>query len=94
MNTRQANNLQLMRYRTDHGVYTAIVKTGRKLLSVVMLDSAPITVRKAPIDDVRFMREVADYPLRKAARQMLLAGSKKRLGMTKTARALLKEATL
>lgn len=85
--------MQLVRYRTDHGVYTAIVKPGRKLLSVVAIDSTPITVRKTSNDEARYMRPVADYPLRKAARQMLRAGSRNRLGMTKAARALLKEAS-
>ena len=80
---------ELVTYRTDAGIKTAIaLKPGRKWLPVIVIDS-PMRVRKVPLSERRFMTPLADYPLRRAVRKYLAAG--RRLGITKRARKALRE---
>lgn len=82
--------MQVCKYRTDQGVFTALVgEPGRKLIPVVTIDH-PIRVRKVPMTEQKYMVPL-EYPVKKAVRGFLKAG--KALGMTKSARTFLKGAT-
>jgi len=79
----------VVRYRTDKGVFTALIgDPGTKYLPVVYID-APIRLMKVPQTEERYMT-IIDYPPKKAARRMLKAG--RHLGITKTAKRFLQEA--
>ena len=80
---------RLVRYRSEMGVVLAFVKPGRKLLSIVPMDSGGIKVRKAPLREERYLSDV-EYPVGKAKRRFLAAG--RRFGISKGAKALIKEA--
>lgn len=87
---------ELMMYRTATGEKTVMVgPEGRKLMPVLMIEGSGLTVRKVPIGDRRFMRDVREETKRRSTsgviRQYRAIG--RRLGMTKAAKSFLTEAT-
>ena len=73
----------------DNAWRTAVVCKGRKWAYAVCI-GAPIVRHKIPLSDVTRTWRPSGYPLRKAARYLLKARS--RLGITRTAAALLRAA--
>lgn len=56
-------------YHSDEGHRTGIVtKVGRKFIYVLLVDQ-PLRVKKLPIDEKRYMKEL-DYPVSKAKRKI------------------------
>lgn len=84
--------MRLVRYRTEAGgcVHAVAGNAGRIYTQLVWID-APIRVARVPNGDVeRYAVAYDRVPLKRAARTMLRAG--KRLGITKGAKRLLREA--
>ena len=80
--------MQVMKYRTDQGVFQALVDdTGRKWLKVLVMDAGGIRIQKQPQSEARFMTPT-DYPLAKARKRFRAAG--KKFGITKSAKQLLR----
>lgn len=80
-------------YHTTHGMKTVIVgKPGRKYIPVLMIEASGVTVRKLPLSEQRFMRDVIGgvKPIKSVLRQVGSAG--RTLGMTKAAKSFLREA--
>lgn len=80
--------MRVVRYRTDRGVFNAMVDdTGRKWLKVLIMDAGGIRIQKQPRSEERFMSTL-DYPLAKARKRFRAAGRK--FGITKSAKQLLR----
>ena len=61
--------MKVVRYKTQDGVFTAIlVKTGRRFSQVILMDSAGIRIRKVPKAEERYMTEIG-YSIAKAKRK-------------------------
>ena len=89
-----AGNLQVVNYHHAMSEQTAIiVSRGRKLMHILMIESAGIVCRSVPLIEERHCRPLAyrgkDYPLKKAINHYLRIATK--LGGTKRARKALKE---
>jgi hypothetical protein len=87
---------ELKQYRTDHGTKTVLVgKPGRKLVPILMVDGTGLTVRKVPLTDQRYMRDVREEKKRRSTSAVIrqYRGIGRRLGMTKAAKSFLAEAT-
>jgi len=80
--------MQVVRYHSDIGNHIVLVaKTGRKFISIIPMDSSGIRVRKVPLSEERYFKEL-DYPVKKAKK--IFRQAAKNFGVTKTARQLLK----
>jgi hypothetical protein len=85
----------VVKWRTDEGgVVTAILLgRGRKYLRLIPIDSAGIKLTNVSFDEERHMVPAEfkgkPYPVKRAARSILKFG--KTFGITKTAKAALKE---
>ena len=82
-------NTQLVYYRTEEGVKTAIVVPARKILHVIMIGGTGLIHRSVQQDQERYMRPL-DQPLKKAV--TTFGGIAKRKGSTKEARTWLARA--
>ena len=83
---------ELKNYFTGHGEKTVLVgPVGRKLMPILMIDGTGLVVRKVPIGDSRYMRDVRENKKRRGIggtiRQYRAIGRK--LGMSKAAKAFL-----
>ena len=90
--------MKVMRYKVqDHdmgraGTYTVLlVKTGRKFLHVIFMDSAGIKLTKVKVKEHDYMWELDTYPLKAAIKRFKIAG--RNFGITHSAKQALKEAT-
>jgi hypothetical protein len=87
--------IKLMTYKTENdGNKTVLVDdSGHKYLHVLIIDM-PVTVRKLPLEEARYMREPIQHgktkSLQTIVRQYRAIGRK--MGITKAAKALLKRA--
>lgn len=58
--------MNVIRYRTQDGSFTGIrVKTGRRYIQVILMDSSGIRVQSVPIAEGHYMKEL-DYPIKQA----------------------------
>lgn len=76
------NEFTVVQYHGVDGSRPSLVRKERKLVHVVYIDS-PITVRRIPIEETRYMKDL-DYSSKKFARKLLSLG--KTHGITKNAR--------
>jgi len=86
---------ELKIYRTDHGEKTVITgKPGRKLLPILMIEGTGLTVKKVPLGDRRYMRDVREEKKRRGMGGVIrqYRGIGRKLGMTKAAKAFLTDA--
>lgn len=59
--------MKVIRYHMEDGVFTGLlVAEGRKFLKVVLMDSAGIKLRKVPLAEQRYMKDLPDYPVQRA----------------------------
>jgi len=79
--------MEVVRYRSNTGVSTALVEEGRKWLSLLTMDSGGLTVKRVPKSERRYMTDI-DYKIGLAKRKFRSAGRK--FGITKAARKFLK----
>lgn len=86
--TAPASSFYVAWWRSPEGVKTVLAKRGTSKLHLCVI-GYPVTVKHLPIAVERFCREL-DYPVRRAAKKIRAMG--RTHGMTKAARALLKEA--
>ena len=87
--------IELKQYRTDHGEKVVLVgKKGRKLMPILMMESSGLIVKKVPLTDERYMRDVAQSgkprSIKSAIRRFRAFG--KRTGMSKAAKSFLTDA--
>ena len=87
---------ELKYYRTDHGEKCVLVgPRGRKLLPILMIEGNGLTVRKVPLSEERYLRDVKDERKRRTlggiVRQYRAIG--RRSGMTKAAKTFLTQAS-
>jgi hypothetical protein len=79
---------RLVHFHREDGVRVAVVgEPGRKWVYAATFDS-PIRLLKLPLEEQKYMRDLTELTVQKAAKKMLAAG--KRLGITDGARAFLK----
>ena len=82
------NKVELVRYRTDEGVYSSLVlkpERRRKFLKVVVLDGL-LRVRKVALEEERYMSEL---PTSKTKARAAFRHAAKALGCTAQAKKLL-----
>ena len=84
---------QLMDYFSDHGHKTVLVgPKGRKLMPILVMESSGLTVKKVPLNEERFLRELPLPPrsrgINTVAKRFKAFGN--RNGMTKAAKSFLK----
>jgi hypothetical protein len=88
---------ELKMYRTEQGEKTVMVgPPGRKLLPILMIDgSSGLTVKKVPLSDQRYLRDVREEKKRRSTSGVIrqFRGIGRRLGMTKAAKSFLADAT-
>jgi len=61
--------MQVVKYRTEDGVFTAIrVKTGPKYTQVITMDSSGIRIRRVPKSEEKYMTDI-DYPPKRAQKK-------------------------
>jgi len=82
----------LMNYHTEHGNKTVLVgPKGRKLVPILMMEASGLTVRKVPLTEERYLREIPLPPhsrgIKTVARRFKSFGA--RTGMTKAAKSFL-----
>lgn len=79
---------RLVHFHREDGVRVAIVgEPGRKWVYAVTFDS-PIRLLKLALEEQKYMHDIADHKVSKAAKKMLSAG--KRLGITDGAKDFLR----
>jgi hypothetical protein len=86
---------ELKMYRTDFGEKTVLVgPQGRKLMPILMIESSGLTVKKVPLTDARYMRDLTETKKRRSMSAVVrqYRGIGRRLGMTKTAKTFLTNA--
>jgi hypothetical protein len=84
--------IQVMRYKTDEGVRTALVKDGGyKYLQVMMMYGGTLSVEKVPNDEFRYMDAWKTGQLR-AMHLTIFRSYGRRYGMTQAAKSFLREA--
>lgn len=87
---------ELKMYRTDHGEKTVLVgPAGRKLLPILMIESSGLTLRKVPLSEQRYLRDVREEKKRRSKTAVIrqFRGIGRTLGMTKAAKSFLAQAT-
>ena len=87
---------QLMDYFTTHGHKTVLVgPKGRKLMPILLMESSGLTVKKVPLTEERFLKELPLPPrsrgINTVAKRFKAFGI--RNGMTKSAKSFLKQIT-
>lgn len=79
----------VVKYRIDDGCRCAVVcKVGRKFAQLCWIESGSVKASAVPLEQLESAAPMEDYPARRAARRMLLAG--RQLGISKKAKRLLK----
>lgn len=79
------------RYRTENGVVHALCIPKRTITHAVLMTDVPLKARAIRGEERRFLTPLEDYPVKKAAKHFRHAG--RSFGITKGARALIREAT-
>lgn len=78
-------------YRTEFGEKTVLVgPKGRKYMPVLMIESSGLSVKKVPLTESRYMREVQRKFTQALVKQYRAIG--RRLGMSKAAKTFLTNA--
>ena len=87
--------IELKQYRTEHGEKVVLVGTkGRKLMPILMMESSGLTVKRVPLTDARYMRDVTQSGKSKSIKTVIrqFRAFGKRTGMTKAAQSFLTDA--
>ena len=87
--------IEVKQYRTDHGEKVVLVgKKGRTLMPILMMESGGLVVKRVPLTDARYMRDVMQSgkskSIKTCIRQFRAFG--KRTGMSKAAKSFLTDA--
>ena len=80
--------MQVIRYHSDHGhVICLLAKVGRKFISLIPMDARGIRVKRVPLAEKRYFKEL-DYSIPKAKKQF--RASARKFGVTKEAQLYLR----